>query len=98
VLESFSSALPLYQLRKRLRDYLHHLAFEWDDSYGAAPTALFICPTKYLHITIERYLKRILQDQYPEESPAVRLTTLDQLTHATILDAIWDPPIQARES
>ncbi|HJP81609.1 MAG TPA: replication-relaxation family protein [Candidatus Saccharimonadales bacterium] len=93
VLELLSASLPTYRLTKRLRDYLHFLTFEWDDTNGHPPTALFICPTAGMRSTVERYLRKILHESNQDEMPSIRLTTLDRVRQLGIAGAVWEPPL-----
>ncbi len=68
LLEIFNTTLPMYRIRKRVKDYLAFLAnYEWMENFKSAPRILFICQTKELLIYTKRLTKKLLVDQDLED-------------------------------
>jgi hypothetical protein len=63
-LDILNASLPLYRIRKRIKDYITFISNnEWMEYMKSAPRALFICQTKELLIATKRFTKKFLIDQ-----------------------------------
>ena len=89
LLENFELTLPRYQLRKRLKDYVDYLA-HWDEDNGPTPIALFVCTTVADLIYVKRRVKKLVQDDWPDEGLQLRVTTLDKIKTTGIASMIWE--------
>lgn len=87
LLESFDAALPRYQLRKRLKDYMNFLD-EWDDANEPRPIALFICATIADLLYVKRRMKQHIEDENIDAQ--VRVTTLDKIKASGVASMIWE--------
>ena len=88
LLESFDAALPRYQLRKRLKDYVEYLASEWDEDNGPVPIVLFVCATVVDLIYVKRRIKKLLEEI--GEELQVRVTTLGKIQMSGVASMIWE--------
>jgi hypothetical protein len=90
LLENFEPTLPRYQLRKRLKDYVEYLASDWDENNGQAPVVLFICPNVADLLYVKRRVKKLLDEEGPDEDLHVRVTTLDKVQASGVASMIWE--------
>lgn len=90
VLENFESTLPRYQLRKRLKDYVDYLAADWDEAYGPTPVALFICHSVADLVYVKRRVKKLIEEDWPDEELRIRVTTLDKVQASGVASMIWE--------
>ncbi len=90
VLENVESTLPRYQLRKRLKDYVEYLASDWDEANGQTPIALFICSNVADLLYMKRRIKKLLEEEWPDEDLHVRVTTLDKVRVSGVASLIWE--------
>jgi hypothetical protein len=90
LLETFEPTLPRYQLRKRLKDYVNYLASDWDEDNGSVPIALFICPNVADLLYVKRRVKKLLEEDWPDEDLHVRVTTLDKVRSSGVASLIWE--------
>jgi len=87
LLESFDAALPRYQLRKRLKDYVNFLD-EWDNVDKPRPVALFVCATTADLMYVKRRVKGLTQDA--DVDVQIRVTTLDKIKASGVASTIWE--------
>lgn len=87
LLESFDAALPRYQLRKRLKDYMNFLD-EWNDANEPRPIALFICATIADLLYVKRRVKQLAQDE--DVDTQIRVTTSDKVRASGVTSMIWE--------
>lgn len=90
LLESFEPSLPHYRLKKRLKDYVDYLASDWDGDNGLIPIALFICPNTADLLYVKRRIKKLLEEEWPDEGLHVRVTTLDKVRASGVASMIWE--------
>ena len=90
VLENFEPTLPRYQLRKRLKDYVDYLASDWDEDNGSVPIALFICHSIGDLVYVKRRVKKLIEDDWPDEGLRIRVTTLDKVRASGVASMIWE--------
>lgn len=90
LLESFEQTLPRYQLRKRLKDYVEYLAGDWNENNGSVPIALFICPNVADLLYVKRRVKKLIEEDWPDEDLHVRVTTLDKVRASSVASMIWE--------
>jgi hypothetical protein len=88
VLENLELTLPRYQLRKRLKDYVEHLAYEWDEDNGPQPITLLVCATIADLIYAKRRVRRLLDEA--DEDVIIRVTTLEKLRTLGVTSMIWE--------
>lgn len=89
LLESIEPTLPRYQLRKRIKDYLEYMASGWDRN-GPAPVTLFICPNVADLLYVKRWVKKLLEEEWPEDELNVRVTTLEKVRVSGVASMIWE--------
>lgn len=87
LLENFELTLPRYQLRKRLKDYVEYLAYEWNDNNSLRPIALLVCANTADLMYVKRRVRKLIED---EESMRIRVTTLDKLKASGVANMIWE--------
>ncbi len=91
LLENFEQTLPRYQLRKRLKDYIGHLASGgWNATKGSAPIALFICANTADLLYVKRRTKKLLEEGWLDEGLHLRVTTLDKVRISGVASKIWE--------
>ena len=88
LLENFEQTLPRYQLRKRLKDYVDYLAYDWDEDNGPRPIALLVCATIADLIYVKRRLRKLLDEE--GEDVLIRVTTLEKLRTLGVTSMIWE--------
>jgi hypothetical protein len=89
LLENFEQTLPRYQLRKRLKDYVDYLATDWDEN-KRRPVALLICPNVADLLYVKRRLKKLLEEDWPDEELHFRITTLNKVRASGVGSMIWE--------
>ncbi|HMH70155.1 MAG TPA: replication-relaxation family protein [Candidatus Saccharimonadales bacterium] len=89
LLENFEQTLPRYQLRKRVKDCIEYLA-DWDEANGTAPIALFICPNVADLLYVKRRIKKLIEEDWPNEELHFRVTTLDKVQASGVASMIWE--------
>lgn len=90
LLESFEQTLPRYQLRKRLKDYVEYLASDWDENNISVPVTLFICPNIADLLYVKRRVKKLIEEEWPDERLRFRVTTLDKIRTSGVASMIWE--------
>jgi hypothetical protein len=89
LLEHIEPTLPRYQLRKRMKDYIDHLV-DWKKDDTPAPIALFVCPTTADLLYVKRRVKKLLDEDWPDEQIHFRVTMLDKVKASGIASMIWE--------
>lgn len=89
LLENFELTLPRYQLRKRLKDYVDYLA-HWDEENGPTPIALFVCATVADLLYVKRRVKKLLQEDWPDEGLQLRVTIFEKIKATGVASLIWE--------
>ena len=90
LLENFEQTLPRYQLRKRLKDYVEYLTSDWNEANGQAPIALFICSSVADLLYVKRRIKKLIEEDWPDEGLHIRVTTRDKVRASSVGSMIWE--------
>lgn len=87
LLESFDAALPRYQLRKRLKDYMDFLD-EWNDTNEPRPVTLFVCAIIADLLYVKRRVKQHIDNE--DVDVRIRVTILDKIKASGVTSTIWE--------
>lgn len=88
MLENFELALPRYQLRQRIKDYVDCID-AWGEENGPVPIALFICATTADLLYVKRRAKKQIEESGNDEI-VVRAATLEKVKATGVASAIWE--------
>ena len=91
LLEIFEPTLPLYSVRKKIRNYFDfYFSNGWEDNTGQDfPTLLFVCPTLSMLIYAKRFAKKLLAE-YDDIDMKIRFAEQDKIRIAGVTGDIWE--------
>lgn len=91
LVEIFESTLPLYSMRKRIRNYFDfYFSNSWEDNVKEVfPAVFLICPTTSILIYIKRYVKKLFSDHDGIEM-TIQFATQQEAEEHGITSEIWE--------
>ncbi len=95
LLELLDESLPRYRVRRRLKDYVDYLDYDFEDwqrlsNETERPTILCICPTVAALIYAKRRTSKLLENVPDREDVHIKFAILDDVRKTGIICKIWE--------
>jgi hypothetical protein len=95
LLELLDTTLPRYRVKRRLKNYVEYMDFnfdEWNRLSGEAerPIVLFICPTVGDLLYSKRLTRKLLESIPDSRSIHLKFASVDEVRRSGVISKVWE--------
>lgn len=95
LLNLLDATLPRYRVRRRLKDYIDFLDYDFDkwkrlSGTTKRPTVLFICPNVAELLYAKRRTRKLLESVPDRKDIHIKFATLDEVKQSGVISKVWE--------